>query len=98
MAHEAKSLTGRGEMMNLLSDMYLRSMVISSSKKGGVDVYFIKTMNSQYEGFANAKLVVATGDYTVVTNKDFWPENVFVREWYQGKEKDKKQVNAGHPV
>ena len=33
MAHEAKSLTGRGEMMNLLSDMYLRSMVISSSKK-----------------------------------------------------------------
>ena len=62
----------------------------------GVDVFFIKTMNSQYEGFANAKIVVATGDYDTVISRDFWPENIFVREWYQGKEKDKKQASAGN--
>ena len=56
----------------------------------GVGVFFIKVMNSLYEGFANIKLTVATCDYTTVVDGDFWPENVSPREWYI---KDKKFVS-----
>ena len=56
----------------------------------GVGVYFIKVMNSLYEGFANIKLTVATCDYMTVLDSDLWPENVSPREWYV---KDKKFVN-----
>ena len=61
----------------------------------GVDVYFINILNNSYgDGFANAKLTIATADYQRVISHSFWPADVFAREWYVGNKK-KKAGGAG---
>ena len=52
-----------------------------------IDVYFVRILNSQFEGYANVRMTVATSDYETVIGDDFWPENISAREWYPGKEK-----------
>ena len=80
---------------NLETDNYvgpedMADAVQDYCEERGVGVYFIKVMNSLYEGYANIKLTVATCDYTTALDNDFWPDNVSPREWYI---KDKKTVN-----
>ena len=54
----------------------------------GVGVFFIRIMRNQFDdNLANIKLTVAMADYETVVEDGFWPENVFAREWYPGKEK-----------
>ena len=84
---------------NLRNDLYNDPADMSDAlqdfcEERGVGVYSIRILSSQFEGFSNAKITVATIDYQTVIDKDFWPENVSVREWYQGGN-DKKSANAG---
>ena len=86
-------------MGNLRNDLYdgpeeMSDAIQDFCEERGVEVYFIRILSSQFEGFSNVKLTVATGDYLTVIDNDFWPENVNAREWYQGNN-DKK---AGNPA
>ena len=82
---------------NLRNDLYddpeeMSDAIQDFCEERGIEVYYIRILSSQFEGFSNVKLTVATCDYYTVIDNDFWPENVTAREWYQGNN-DKKGGN-----
>ena len=81
------SYNGPEEMADALQDY---------CEERGVGVYFIKILNSQFEGYANVKLTIDTCDFETVMDNDFWPDNVSARVWYTGNDKKGPNQSPGY--
>ena len=47
----------------------------------GIYPTFIQIMKSKRKGTAAVRINVKTNDLKTVLEPDFWPENVYAREW-----------------
>ena len=62
----------------------------------GVGALFIRIMAHEFDpNTANARIVVHEDDMHTVMDRDFWPEEVYVREWYN-KPKGGNRLNMGN--